>query len=54
MVGLMTRHTWIPHMALRISSSSGSSLAPPKAPLCVLDLLGYLRNQPHLAMEATI
>jgi hypothetical protein len=54
MVGLMTRHTWMPHMARRISSSSGSPLATPKASPCVLDLLGHLLPQSHLAMESTI
>jgi hypothetical protein len=65
MVGLMTRHIWMSHMARRIqrlqgavrarrASSSGSPLAPPKASPCVLDLLGHARPQSHLAMESTI
>jgi hypothetical protein len=54
MVGLMTRHTWMPHLSRRISSSSGSPLAPPKASPCVLDLLGHVRPQAHLVMESTI
>jgi hypothetical protein len=54
MAGLMTSHTWMPHMARRISSSSGSPLAPPKASPCVLDLLGHARPQARLAMESAI
>src|SRR5436190_6206847 len=38
----------------RISSSSGSPLAPPKASLCVLDLLGHARPQAHAAVKSII
>ncbi len=54
MVGLMTRHTWMPRMARRTSSSSGLPLAVPKASPCVLDLLGHAHPHLHLAMESTI
>jgi hypothetical protein len=49
----MTRHTWMTHPALRISASSGSPLAPPKASPCVLDLLDQARPQSHLVMDLT-
>jgi hypothetical protein len=41
-------------VAHRISSSSGSPLAPPKASPCVLELLGQARHQAHPAMETGI
>jgi hypothetical protein len=49
-----TAHTWIARAALRMSSSSGSPLAPPKASPCVLDLLGRARFQAHAAMDSVI
>jgi len=49
-----TKHTWMTRLALRISASSGSPLAPPKASPCVLDLLGQSRPQAHLAGKAGI
>lgn len=49
----MARHTWMAHLALRISVSSGLPLPPAKAAPCVLDLLGQSRPQAHLAMEPT-
>ncbi len=49
----MTRHTWMTYLALRISASSGSPLAPPKASPCVLDVLGQARPQTHLVMDPT-
>jgi hypothetical protein len=39
---------------LRISSSSGLPLAPPKAAPCLLDLLGQARPQAHAAVERII
>jgi hypothetical protein len=55
----MTRPTIPAHLddargTLRISSSSGSPLAPPKASPCVLDLLGRARPQAHAAVERII
>jgi hypothetical protein len=50
----MTRHTWMTHVTLRISSSSGLPLAPPKAAPCVLDLLGHAPPQSRLAMATTV
>jgi hypothetical protein len=47
-------HTWITPVALRISSSSGSPLAPPKASPCVLDLLVHGRSQAHVGEPPTI
>jgi hypothetical protein len=41
-------------VALRISSSSGLPLAPPKAAPCVLDLLGHDTPRAHAAMPSTI
>ncbi len=49
-----TTHAWMTRMARRISASSGSPLAPPKASPCVLELLGHARPQAHVAMEAGI
>ncbi|MGH2982521.1 MAG: hypothetical protein ACRDKV_10835 [Solirubrobacterales bacterium] len=61
---LMTTHTWITRTARRTSSSSGARVhaahfAPaPKARASaqreILDLLGHVRPQAHLAMEALI
>jgi len=48
------KHTWMTHLTRRISSSSGSPLAPPKASPCVLDLLGQARLQAHSIGEAGI
>jgi hypothetical protein len=54
----MINHTIPAHLddvpGLRISSSSGLPLAPPKAAPCVLDLLGPARPQAHAAVELTI
>jgi len=58
-----TTHTWMTPVALRISSSSGSPLAPPKASRVseasgasakreILDLLGHARHQAHVAAES--
>jgi len=49
-----TTHAWMTPVALRISSSSGSPLAPPKASPCLLDLLGHARHQAHVVAESTI
>jgi hypothetical protein len=49
-----TQHTWMTRLARRISASSGSPLAPPKASPCVLDLLGQARPQAHCAGKAGI
>jgi len=49
-----TPRTWMTHVALRISASSGLPLAPPKAAPCVLDLLDHARPQAHAAMKAVI
>jgi hypothetical protein len=49
-----TPHTWMTRVALRMSSSSGLPLAPPKAAPCVLDLLGHTRPQAHAAMKSII
>jgi hypothetical protein len=49
-----TPHTWMTRVALRMSASSGSPLAPPKASPCVLDLLGHARPQAHAAMESIV
>ncbi len=38
----------------RISSSSDSPLAPPKASSCVLDLLAHMRPQSHTTMKSLI
>lgn len=46
-----TTHTWMTHVALRMSASSGLPLAPPKAAPCVLDLLGHAPPQVHPAEE---
>jgi hypothetical protein len=54
MVDSLTTHTWMADVALRISSSSGLPLAPPKAAPCVLDLLGHVRPQSHAVRESTI
>lgn len=54
MVDPTTKHTWMTHLALRTSASSGLPLPPAKAAPCVLDLLGQARPQSHLAMEPTI
>jgi len=42
------------HLALRISASSGLPLPPAKAAPCVLDLLGRVRPQTHLAMAPAV
>jgi hypothetical protein len=49
-----TARTWMTRLTYRISSSSGSPLAPPKASPCVLDLLGQTRPQAHPAGKAGI
>jgi hypothetical protein len=49
-----TTHTWMTRMARRISASSGSPLAPPKASPSILELLGHARPQAHVATEAGI
>jgi hypothetical protein len=49
-----TEHAWMTRLARRISASSGSPLAPPKASPCVLDLLGQSRPQAHSAGKAGI
>jgi hypothetical protein len=54
MADTVTSHTWITHLTLRISSSSGLPLAPPKAAPCVLDLLGHARPQSRLATAPAI
>ena len=54
MPATMTAHTWMTRLARRISASSGSPLAPPKASPCVLELLGQARPQAHAATEAGI
>jgi hypothetical protein len=54
MIDSMARHAWMTHLALRISASSGLLLQPAKAAACVLDLLGQVRPQSHLAMESII
>jgi hypothetical protein len=54
MIDSTTTHTWMTHVAHRISSSSGLPLAPPKAAPCVLDLLGHARPQSRVAVESII
>jgi len=64
MSGTATPHTWMPRMVRRISSSSGSPLAPPKASPApkarasakreILDLLGHARPQELAATEPNI
>jgi hypothetical protein len=49
-----TTHAWMTRMAHRISASSGSPLAPPKASPSILELLDHARPQAHVAMEAGI
>jgi hypothetical protein len=49
-----TQHTWMAHLAHRISASSDSPLAPPKPSPCVLDLLDQSRPQAHCAGKAGI
>ena len=60
-----TTHAWMPHVALRIPSSSGSPLAPPKASRVsaangasakreILGLLGHARHQSYGAMGSVI
>jgi hypothetical protein len=49
-----TPHTWMTCVALRMPSSSGLPLAPPKAAPCVLDLLGHARPQAHAALKPII
>jgi hypothetical protein len=49
-----TPHTWMTRVALRMPSSSGLPLAPPKAAPCVLDLLGHARPQAHAALKPII
>jgi hypothetical protein len=49
-----TPHTWMTHVALRISASLGLPLQPAKAAPCVLDLLGHTRPQAHAAAESGI
>jgi hypothetical protein len=45
-------HTRMAAVALRISSSSGLPLAPPKAAPCVLDLLGHDHPRSHMTTKA--
>ncbi len=47
----LSAHTWIASVALRISASSGSPLAPPKASPCVVDLLDHGHPQGALGQE---
>jgi hypothetical protein len=54
MVDSKSTHTWMTRLALRISSSSGLPLTPPKAAPCVLELLGRARPQAHVDSESTI
>jgi hypothetical protein len=49
-----TQHAWMTRLARRISASSDSPLAPPKASPCVLDLLDQSRPQSHWAGKAGI
>jgi len=41
MAAFPTQHTWMTRLARRISASSGSPLAPPKASPCVLVMLDF-------------
>ena len=54
MTASQSTYTRLIHPALRISASSGSPLAPPKASPCVLDLLDHARPQVHRAEETCI
>jgi hypothetical protein len=47
-------HTRLIRPALRISASSGSPLAPPKASPCVLELLGRANPRAHADWESII
>jgi hypothetical protein len=54
MIDSTTTPALVTPVALRISSSSGSPLAPPKASPCVLDLLGHGRHQTDGAVQSII
>jgi hypothetical protein len=47
-------HTRLIRPALRISASSGSPLAPPRASPCVLELLGRANPRAHADWESII
>jgi len=47
-------HARMARLPLRISASSGSPLAPPKASPCVLDLLGQSRHRSHADSNSII
>jgi len=49
-----TTHPWMTRMARRITASSGSPLAPPKASPSILELIGHARPQARVAAEADI
>jgi hypothetical protein len=54
MTASATPHAWMPHQALRISSSSDLPLPAAKAAPRVLGLLGHVRPQAHMATKAVI
>ena len=54
MTASTTTHTWMMGGMLRIPTSSGLPLAPPKASPCVLGLLDHTHPQAHAAMKAVI
>jgi hypothetical protein len=47
-------HARMTRQARRISASSDSPLAPPKASPYVLDLLGLARHRPHADLDSII
>jgi hypothetical protein len=54
MLASPTQHTRTTRLARRISASSGSPLALPKASPCVLNLLGQSNLQAHRVGKAGI
>ena len=54
MTASATDHARMTAVALRISTSSGLPLAPPKAAPCVLDLLDRARPQSQVAVQPVI
>jgi hypothetical protein len=54
MTDSQSAHARMIRPALRISSSSGSPLAPPKASPCVLELLGRANPLAHADQESII
>jgi hypothetical protein len=54
MTNSQSAYTRLTPPALRISASSGSPLAPPKASPCVLELLGRANPRAHADSESII